>query len=367
MLFLAAVAGHAEASSSFCRELRGQLVAVSAKGSSPLARKYERAAREQREQIAIASRDARRFGCTSRRSAQCDYLMVTLDRMKRNLGELERQRDRLDGGTSAHRTRILAALKANGCDQQERQARTGETRSAGRRVTILDQIFEDDSRRRAPLESKERSTRVRTILESDGGATIGDGSGSFRTLCVRTCDGYYFPISFAATRNDFDRDLKACEAMCPGTEVDLYYHSVPEQESEEMVSISGVPYTELPNAFLYRKIGYKRPESCGCKRERNFEIIAGEPGRSTQAPETVDVSAVPVPTPRPDPTADPETIANRDGDLMPGTIETDVGRSPQVDAPDEDAERRIRVVGPAFLPDPEAEADPQAPDPMTVR
>src|SRR5689334_3699710 len=31
-------------------------------------------------------------------------------------------------------------------------------------------------------------------------------SGSFRTLCVRSCDGFYFPISYATDRSHFKTD-----------------------------------------------------------------------------------------------------------------------------------------------------------------
>ena len=41
-------------------------------------------------------------------------------------------------------------------------------------------------------------------------------AGTYRTLCVRLCDGYYFPISFSATRDRFARDAKTCETSCGG-------------------------------------------------------------------------------------------------------------------------------------------------------
>ena len=33
------------------------------------------------------------------------------------------------------------------------------------------------------------------------GGDFGPQSGTYRTVCVRTCDGAYFPISFATVRN----------------------------------------------------------------------------------------------------------------------------------------------------------------------
>ena len=46
---------------------------------------------------------------------------------------------------------------------------------------------------------------------------------TYRTLCVRMCDGYYFPISSAATQDTLMHDADACSASC-GTEARLFFH-----------------------------------------------------------------------------------------------------------------------------------------------
>ena len=51
--------------------------------------------------------------------------------------------------------------------------------------------------------------------------------GTFRTVCVRTCDGYYFPISYATTSEQFPADARTCTAMCPGADVRLYSYANP--------------------------------------------------------------------------------------------------------------------------------------------
>ena len=48
-----------------------------------------------------------------------------------------------------------------------------------------------------------------------GGITGGkEGSGSYTTVCVRMCDGYYFPISHRVPRNRFYRDADVCRSRC---------------------------------------------------------------------------------------------------------------------------------------------------------
>ena len=74
---------------------------------------------------------------------------------------------------------------------------------------------------------------------------------TYRTLCVRLCDGYYWPVSFATAMDRFGRDAQTCTRSC-GTPVALYYHRNPGGEPEEMVSLGGQPYKNLGTAFLYR-------------------------------------------------------------------------------------------------------------------
>jgi hypothetical protein len=84
-----------------------------------------------------------------------------------------------------------------------------------------------------------------------------EGSGApppvetFRTMCVRLCDGYYWPVSFATTRDTFERDARTCAQSCGGSAA-LYYYPNPGGELEAMVNLDGQPYKSLGTAFLYR-------------------------------------------------------------------------------------------------------------------
>ena len=77
------------------------------------------------------------------------------------------------------------------------------------------------------------------------------GAATYRTMCVRLCDGYYWPVSFSTVKDHFERDAQTCAKSC-STSVALYYHANPGGESEEMVSLGGQPYKSLGTAFLYR-------------------------------------------------------------------------------------------------------------------
>ncbi len=81
-----------------------------------------------------------------------------------------------------------------------------------------------------------------------------------RTVCVRLCDGYFWPISFATSEDNFDRDQSVCENSC-ASPAKLYVYENPGQEPEQMVSLKGQSYTKLSTAFLFRT---KLDQSCKC-------------------------------------------------------------------------------------------------------
>lgn len=82
----------------------------------------------------------------------------------------------------------------------------------------------------------------------------------YRTVCVRTCDGYFFPISFGASEASFSRDQATCSNACPGAK--LFYYRPGSQEPEDMVDLFGQKYSRSTNADLFRT---QYVESCKCK------------------------------------------------------------------------------------------------------
>jgi hypothetical protein len=85
--------------------------------------------------------------------------------------------------------------------------------------------------------------------------------GTYRTLCVRMCDGFYFPISHATGSYGLNRDAEKCAAACGG-DARLFYHPNPGGDVEAMVDLTGRAYGSSPTAFKYRKT---LVEGCGCR------------------------------------------------------------------------------------------------------
>ena len=76
--------------------------------------------------------------------------------------------------------------------------------------------------------------------------------GRYRTVCVRTCDGYYFPISASTSRSQFYRDAEKCQSRC-GQEATLFYQPFGQPGAKSLVDLDGNRYEKMSYAFKYRK------------------------------------------------------------------------------------------------------------------
>ncbi|ESY03925.1 MULTISPECIES: DUF2865 domain-containing protein [unclassified Mesorhizobium] len=381
-LVLSAVATtEPQAASRVCRQLEAELASSSnGGGNSSMVRKYDKAISRQFEQLSKVRGRASDANCGfslfSRNVSQCAALNSSIDRMNANLDALQAKRAQLAGGGSRRdRGRILAALDANGC-RDEPAPRREPLQEASREPDdgdLFDQLFGGD-RQIDTLDQPDdpgEERNVRRVLNQPGVPDFPTVGGEFHTSCVRTCDGYFFPMSNSASLGDFERDQKNCESSCPGTEMQVFYSRGMEDDSANMTSsVTGRPYSELPTAYLYKQPNQSRPQACGCNAQAgNFEIIGGNPPPPEQfQPDIETTPFIPVPAAKPDPGADPETLANVQGGLDRAAIKR-LAVKPVVSPvslipPDQ---RKVRVVGPAFLPDPAAAIDLQAPARKQVR
>jgi hypothetical protein len=309
----------AGAEAQTCFTMQAELMHLQARGvggSGDRAR-YERAYREQANVLARTEMQARNAGCFGggfflfRRDVDpsCNMLVPRLRDMQDNLARLDHLRRR-GGDENADRIRELQGMmSARGCDLPGGS------------------IFE-------------ASPGGNWLFEQAPSQEYWGGGGTYRTLCVRTCDGYYFPISFSTTSERFPEDARTCEAMCPGTEARLFYHDNPGGGPETMMSITGEAYSSLPTAFQYRT---SISPSCTCRPAGGYSVATAQSDASALA---VADPVAPVPRPRPAPGEDPETLADRAGYFVPGTAVAEVAGAPPV-ATGADG-RPIRIVGPAY-------------------
>jgi hypothetical protein len=354
----------AEAKSRTCLRLEHQLASLSSgsRTANPLKKlRYNRAIKRQKDHVKQTNRQLRRGGCLKgkarkpQRGLSCRNLKRSLKKMNANLKVLRAKRDNNSskgGSSNSERRRVSKAMKANRCN--ERRSIIASNRSgvvierSFRRRTVIDQVFGDDRRNREKRiweqREWERQNDYREYYDDEQGypGTYLPYGRTYRTLCVRTCDGYYFPISFSTTEQNFDRDVETCSANCPGTETELYFHSTNGEDSEDMISVyTHQPYTELATAFNFRTA--VSPE-CGCNfTQVNYEAIAGD-GSDNEAEPVEQALGIPTPTFKIDPGEDPDTLANLRGNFVPKPSKA--GQSKLTKS----GKRKIRVVGEAFFP-----------------
>ncbi len=247
-----------------CARLEGQLAALDrgTGGGDPAReeqiRRYQDSQARQQAELDRATMQAKRMGCDSSgffslfngQSAQCGPVNTQIQQMRANLdqitGSLERLRGGGPGGSSperdSQRRSVLIALAQNNCGPQYANAAPPQGGN------FLSNLFGGGHNPNNPQD----------MPPSD----LGPQSGTYRTVCVRTCDGAYFPISFATVPARFADDERTCKALCPAAEAVLYSHRNPGEDMNSAVSISGQPYTALPTAFKFRS---EFNPSCSCK------------------------------------------------------------------------------------------------------
>ena len=346
----------AQSRSAVCRALNAQLASLNSApaigGNSRKYRQYDNAVRQQQVQISKTKRIAKRSRCTNRgifnsRSAQCRRIVSSLKKMQANLQDLKRTRAKFAPrqiGSSRTKKRILRQMQRNRCSSNgvvDLRSANAERPVKSKRRTLLEQIF-----------------GVKTFGDSgfreDGTNedSIVNNFGTYRTLCVRKSDGYYFPISFSTVQDRFDVDEQQCMDMCPSSDVALYHHKMPNEDSEDMVGYrSGVPYSSEPFAFAYRK-AISDENSCRFSTETRTANVDGQFTVSEQDKEVEPVVGVPIF--RQDPALSPDDQENFRTGLSTAKIRSYLidARSPEKTNTDQELaeNRKVRIVGPAFFP-----------------
>ena len=238
-----------------CQRLEQQLTAVDRGGSNDPAkadqiRRFEEAAAKQQGDLDRMVAQARQKGCDNTGffdlfrggpNAQCAPLNSQISQMRGNLdrinGDLQRlQRAGADYERDGQRRALLTALSRNDCGPQYRQA----------------------------SQSPQGRNLFETLFGGNSGFQPDTPGNTYRTVCVRTCDGFFFPISFSTAPSRFNDDQRTCQRMCPAAEAVLYTHRNPGEDMNQAVSAGGRLYTELPNAFKFRQ---EFNAACSCKKQ----------------------------------------------------------------------------------------------------
>lgn len=331
-------------SNPVCVRLEGQMAMLNRGGGDPARaeqiKRYEDAAGKQQADLDRLVTHAKRRGCESGffslftgQAPECQPLNAQIqqlrDSLDRTMSDLERLKSGNNYDQEGQRRQLLAELAQNNCGPQYRAAAAAAGPSS-----FLDALFGGAAR----------------IINPGGD---GAPSGTFRTVCVRSCDGYYFPISYSTVQSRFADDQRTCQRECPATEAQLYTYRNPGEDMGQAVSLSGQAYTALPTAFQYRK---EFNAACSCRKPGQSwaDALKGADDASTLESGDIVVTdqnakALSQPQAPPAPKgAKPGKPAA--GVAAPPAPPATSGQAASVDAtPDTAPKGTVRTVGPPFV------------------
>ncbi len=272
-------AGEALAQGADCARLQAAIAAAPRGGGGQNAAAAER----QRVELGQASAYAHSIGCDNQKflffgsepPAQCGEIKGRIARMQANLADLQA---RSGGG----RGDLIARYNAECVNAPK-----------GGPSNIFEALFGGGARQAEPQSANpdflppadEQQQMIEKSIESEkNGAHVSAGSYA---VCVRTCDGSFFPASYSGA-NRADSLEEVCRSLCPNTDVALY--SFPFGETiNEAVSPNGERYVDLPNALKFQQT---YDSSCSCRRkgESWAEALAAAEARYGHEPHDILVT-----------------------------------------------------------------------------
>lgn len=226
----------AQAQSNICRQYRAELSNLERGGGG---RNFAALAEQQRRELNRMIGYYQSLECDRGRififggppSAECVSARDRIRAMEDNYNQLLRQSSQ---ASEQRRRSLLAAIEQN-CSEERRP--NGPLQGLfGREEPYVDPRSEQEIR--------------------------ADRRGfSGNPICVRVCDGYFFPL--ATTGGNRNSAQQMCQAQCPAAPTRLFFMPG-DSELQRAVGADGTPYTSLPNAFRYRTT---YDETCSCRQQ----------------------------------------------------------------------------------------------------
>jgi len=330
----------AASSNPICVRLESQLAALNQGAGDPARadqiRRTEDAIAKQQGDLDRTVAQAHKAGCAgqgffalfSAFSPQCGPITSQIQQMRGSLDRMISDLEQLKNGNTGQegqRRALIGQLAQNNCGAQY----TAAANSWGGPQGFFDALF--------------------------GGGTIispgGDGapSGTYHTVCVRACDGFYFPISYSTVPSRFADDARACQRQCPAADAELYSFRNPGENMEQAVSVTGQPYTSLANAFRYRK---EIIAGCSCRRPGQSWAEALKNADDPTTLESGDIVVTDQNAKALSQPKQPGKPTSATAPTQPGTVVAPPATpaSPMASAGTDASKRSVRTVGPPFLP-----------------
>jgi hypothetical protein len=238
-----------QAESPYCANLRAQIARA---GADARARRYRTEADRQRADYNRLTARGRALGCNREAipffsaplPAECGGLNARITALRNNIASFER------GASDDSQRQALSA-------RYDAECRTPSGVRRGPK-NFFEELFGLDASEDPPGMAQSRGMAP---VDEDGEGADGRPRGGSMAICVRDCDGGFFPVSYAAGRAGLDDLEKLCHALCPNASVRLYTRSQ-WRSLDSAVSIDGEPYSAHPNALKFQS---RFDAACGCR------------------------------------------------------------------------------------------------------
>jgi hypothetical protein len=237
-----------------CARLAAQISALNDDGQRR-SNHYGGAAQKQQAELNRTIKYARSLGCDrgqfflfDNAPPQCSNLNAQIQQMQASLSQYGGNGDL--GGNTAARQQLVASYNAYCRGPAQASA---QPQQRGFFETLFGALTPNGN----PFNQQ---PRIEEVVPPPG-EDLKPRGGS-QAVCVRACDGGFFPLNLSARNSDPDQLTGLCQALCPNTEARVYTRS-PNQEISTAVSLNGdAAYADLPNALKFQK---SFDPACTCK------------------------------------------------------------------------------------------------------
>ncbi len=189
--------------------------------------------------------------------AQCGPLGARIGQLRAQYASLQQQ---AGGGGNENRRRALMAAISDNCQRGVFQTQPApqavavpQPRAPRNIFEAIFGVYEDD--RPQPPGMPELDGQPLPLEEQRP-----RGWGAGRPVCVRTCDGSFFPLSNSPGGRGGQQEM--CQALCPGAETEVFYMGG-SGNIEDAVNRNGRGYLSLANANRFTR---QFDSSCSCRK-----------------------------------------------------------------------------------------------------
>jgi hypothetical protein len=257
--WLLAVPGPAMAQSQQCQAWRAELASLGngGGGDAGAGREAQRVGAE----LSRTSNQFRAMGCERQQflffgeapPPQCGVIRQRLGELQGAYASLQQRAQGRAPANGPRRAQLQAAIEAN-CRAGFYQTPEPVQQPARQRGFFEALFGLPEERPQRPLGMPE----LDQPLEPEKPRTATWGSG--RAVCVRSCDGFFFPLSTSPGGREGADEM--CQALCPAAETNVYYMGG-SGDIESAVGRGGSAYTSLANASRYTR---SFDATCTCRR-----------------------------------------------------------------------------------------------------